>query len=506
MKKYLFRLSAIMMVFVVSFSLTSCSSDSVDDNLEEILKANVWRADANYDLMEWGDNLSFSKENVSLFFLGNGSGIGKSYTKEIDTYFGESSTTVPFAFSYSVSGSSVRINNNTYSYKNGSLVTQDGRVAFTRASYTQSDRNWLETVRFYAMSDSERLNVNLIHGCNVDAQISDTKYSITLFLKIPASAQAHSRYITSIEAQYSIKDGTFTSSEAPENVLVEDKDYTASTVAFVNTTSQATITASFYYFDSKNKKKMYAGSATYSVPGDDDDDGNDDGNNNGDDDGDDEDWSNEHYNKFDYSPTGTIQGHDYVDLGLPSGTLWATCNVGADNPEDYGDYYAWGETVGYKGGKSTFSWSTYKYCNGSHRDLKKYCTKSAFGTYDGISKLVSSDDVAQVNWGNKWQMPSKTQLDELRTKCSWIKTRKNGVNGFLVINNNTQKGIFLPAAGSRNETLLYHGGSCVFLWTCTLDSSFPCDAYELAALGSGSINTWGMRRKWGNSIRPVCKK
>lgn len=492
MKKLLLSFGAIVMVAVTSVCFLSCSSDSDENNFDGILKSYAWKADANYDLMSWGDELSLSKENVKLYFLGNGSGIGKSYTKEVDTYFGESSTTVPFAFSYSVSGSSVRINNNTYSYNNGSLVTQEGKIAFTQTSYTQSDRDWLGTARFYTMSDSERLNVNLIHGCNVDAQISDTKYSITLFLKIPASAQAHSRYITSIEAQYSIKDGTFTSSKAPENVLVisEDKDYTASTVAFVNTTSQATITASFYYFDSKNKKKVSAGSVTYLVPTVNNNNGDDNGSDGNDDQGDD--------------LTGNIQGHDYVDLGLPSGTLWATCNVGAEGPEDYGDYYAWGETTGYKSGKTKFNWSTYKYCRGSNTSITKYCTDSAYGTIDGYLELLPLDDAATMNWGSEWRLPSKDQQEELRKKCTWTWTTKNGINGYFIKSKNNQNSIFLPAAGYYSETSIKEENSHGSYWSSSLSSGFG-GAYGLR-FDSNSINTGSSGRCYGRTIRPVCKK
>ena len=88
--------------------------------------------------------------------------------------------------------------------------------------------------------------------------------------------------------------------------------------------------------------------------------------------------------------------HEYVDLGLPSGTLWATCNVGATAPEEYGDYFAWGETTGYNSGKTTFNWSTYKYCNGDYDKLTKYCNKSSSGTVDNKTTLDPEDDVAHV--------------------------------------------------------------------------------------------------------------
>ena len=102
----------------------------------------------------------------------------------------------------------------------------------------------------------------------------------------------------------------------------------------------------------------------------------------------------------------TLDGHAYVDLGLPSGTLWATCNVGASSPEEYGDYFAWGETEP----KNDYNWSTYKYCKGSSTTMTKYCTSSSYGTVDNKTELEPSDDAATVNWGSNWQMPSLEQL------------------------------------------------------------------------------------------------
>ena len=94
----------------------------------------------------------------------------------------------------------------------------------------------------------------------------------------------------------------------------------------------------------------------------------------------------------------TSEEHEYVDLGLPSGTLWATCNVGASKPEEYGDYYAWGETEP----KEVYDWSTYRWCNGGRTSLTKYNTKSSYGIVDNKTELELEDDAAYVNWGPSW--------------------------------------------------------------------------------------------------------
>ena len=121
--------------------------------------------------------------------------------------------------------------------------------------------------------------------------------------------------------------------------------------------------------------------------------------------------------------------HDYVDLGLPSGTLWATCNVGANAPEAYGDYFAWGETTP----KLSYDWSTYKY-GAAYDQLTKYCDDSSYGRFgfaDQKTTLEASDDVATVNWGAGWRMPTAEQWEELKNKCRSAWTTLNGSTGRL---------------------------------------------------------------------------
>ena len=188
----------------------------------------------------------------------------------------------------------------------------------------------------------------------------------------------------------------------------------------------------------------------------------------------------------------------YVDLGLPSGTLWATRNVGADSPEEYGDYFAWGETEP----KGTYEWSTYKWCNGSSTTLTKYCTNSSEG-YNGFvddkTELEPEDDAAYVNWGKKWRMPSLEQILELKNSCSWQWTQRNGVDGYLVTgpNGNT---IFLPAADGYDYLVSAIGS----YWTRELCTWLPESdfAFELSFKSNGA--GWGGRyRCVGISVRAV---
>lgn len=197
--------------------------------------------------------------------------------------------------------------------------------------------------------------------------------------------------------------------------------------------------------------------------------------------------------------------HAYVDLGLPSGLLWATCNVGAENPEDYGDYFAWGETEGYNSGKTTFDWSTYKWCDGSRNTMTKYCIDSSYGTVDNKTVLASEDDAAHVQWGGNWRMPTKAEQDELRTECTWTWTTLNGVNGYRVTSKQSgnDNSIFLPAAGYRENSGLFYVGSLSYYWSSSLNTGYSYDAYNVD-FNSGYVDWYRSNRWFGLSVRPVC--
>ena len=187
---------------------------------------------------------------------------------------------------------------------------------------------------------------------------------------------------------------------------------------------------------------------------------------------------------------------EYVDLGLS--VKWATFNVGATKPEDYGDYFAWGETEP----KSTYSWSNYKWCRGSETTLTKYCNHSGYGTVDNKTTLELSDDVAAVNWGGKWRMPTDAELTELREQCTWTWTTQSGVNGYKVTGSNGNS-IFLPAAGYRGGSSLGDAGSIGKYWSSSLDTDYPSYAYYLFFYSS-YVGWSSYNRGYGQSVRPVC--
>ena len=193
--------------------------------------------------------------------------------------------------------------------------------------------------------------------------------------------------------------------------------------------------------------------------------------------------------------------HEYVDLGLPSGTLWATCNVGASKPEEYGDYFAWGETKT----KETFAFEDYKWGNASYDNFTKYCTNSLFGNVGGNSELLPEDDAAAVNWGNNWCTPSIDQFRELvnsdYTTTVWI--AQNGVYGMKVTSKKNGKTLFVPAAGKHWDKL-EDAGKYGFCWSRSLEKG-SLAAYHLAFYNSDGVYIYdGLSpRPTGFAVRPV---
>ena len=185
-----------------------------------------------------------------------------------------------------------------------------------------------------------------------------------------------------------------------------------------------------------------------------------------------------------------------VDLGLS--VKWASCNVGASKPEEYGGFYAWGETEE----KSDYNWKTYKWCNYSYFSMTKYCTDSDDGHVDNKTVLDPEDDVAHVKWGGSWRMPTKDEIEELHDKCSWTWTTLNGVNGCMVTGPNGNS-IFLPAAGVHRGPKLYVIGNYGHYWSSSLRVYYNCanslqlSIYDLAPTSCD--------RYLGLRVRPVCE-
>ena len=191
--------------------------------------------------------------------------------------------------------------------------------------------------------------------------------------------------------------------------------------------------------------------------------------------------------------TGTLNGYDWVDLGLS--VKWATKNVGANSPSDYGDYFAWGETHP----KSSYTWSN---CFDCLDDEGKSWGIYKIGGKTSISP-TSGHDTARENWGGSWRMPTDAEFEELcdETKCDWTWTSQGGHEGYKVTGPNGNS-IFLPAAGWRDGTYTYDEGKNGYYWSSTLSSSDSYCARGRYFNSSGHYTIYFSRRD-GQSIRPV---
>ncbi len=202
-------------------------------------------------------------------------------------------------------------------------------------------------------------------------------------------------------------------------------------------------------------------------------------------------------------------GHDYVDLGLPSGLKWATCNVGATKPEEHGNYYAWGETKT----KTTYDWNTYKWATATYsveydrwylETLTKYNTDSYYGTEDNKTQLELADDAARANWGGAWRMPTDGEWAELLDECTWEwkYAYKGTTAGYLVTSNINGNSIFLPAAGYRARVDLDYAGSRGYYWSSSLYSDYPKGAWGVYFSSDYVYRSYNYR-DYGLSVRPV---
>lgn len=232
--------------------------------------------------------------------------------------------------------------------------------------------------------------------------------------------------------------------------------------------------------------------------------------------------------------TDPYNGHEYVDLGLPSGLKWATCNIGANSPEEYGNFYAWGETsacgevasaypADFTGPKNEsylksdeheetkcyYDWRTYKYCQYKYNGvteiaLTKYCTDSFAGTVDNIEVLDLEDDAAHVNWGGDWRMPTQVELEELNTYCTWSCETMNDVKGCKVTGPNGNS-IFLPASSGTYQNTSAYGSSCWY-WSSSLYTSDNCAYLIRFDYEDKNVRVGGINRSMGLLVRAVCSK
>lgn len=179
--------------------------------------------------------------------------------------------------------------------------------------------------------------------------------------------------------------------------------------------------------------------------------------------------------------SGMVNGHEWVDLGLPSRLKWATCNIGADSPHDYGDYYAWGEV-----------------------SVKRSFTKENSSTYSKTCYEFggnTSYDAASALWNGKWRMPTRAEIEELKGECTPEFMSFNGVRGVKLTGPNGNS-IFLPASGWKNRVDVIGKGEDVHIWSSTPDEGYMHGGYHLFFY-TGNLGVASHYRYYGMAIRPV---
>lgn len=217
-------------------------------------------------------------------------------------------------------------------------------------------------------------------------------------------------------------------------------------------------------------------------------------------------YANKQYDsrRYDSLPKGINHAHEWVDLGLPSGTKWATTNIGGETPADYGDFFAWGEIKNCNDrlfdAWNELRWQGLKYyvsgdCGDNTEPIfSKYILDSEHGKIDGRSELDLQDDAAHVNWGIGWRIPSKMQIDELNSCCTWIWSTLFGHHGYKVIGPNGNS-IFIPAAGMRcggwNDEYFGIDG---YYWSRTLYQHG-----DGKSEGAHSISFWETNHEYGEA-------
>lgn len=501
--------------FVLAMCLTSvfymsCGDDNenVDSNISSILQSSKWyNKDTDYNT--WSDQMSEDISMTTLYFRSGNKGYGCNILKTNDSYFGTSSNEEWWTFSYYVSGNQVTVSNGKksviYTYSNGILISTDGMM-YVRMDYTSSD--------YTAISKQETTN-----------KWNDVEKNINNYVSCQYTLRNYAQYEVEIKSTLSnvlsgeyIKYGAecdFDGNGTYEySFYAKESGYNTYTITAISSTNSMFLES---YINIKKKlangekidpseysmmssvetefaktKKNFKGRVFVEMGGTkhyidnfrssncteviDNEYLINNGNGNG--------------NEEQIPTTGKSNGHEWVDLGLS--VKWATCNVGASKPEEYGEYYAWGETTT----KNDFYFDNNKW----YDQINKLYTK--YNSTDNKLELEKSDDVAYMKWGKQWRIPSREQVEELLQQCDWILTTKNGVSGYEVKSKTTKGVIFLPLAGVRITWFLEEGFGDYHTRTIRDKYDFKF-FYDLLLRSDRYILNDGGDRRNGHTVRPV---
>lgn len=301
-------------------------------------------------------------------------------------------------------------------------------------------------------------------------------YTWRLCFKGTAGTQVKLKSASNIvyNTSLNLSSGSFTTQKDSINLLVQSDGYTPYVYGlFASTTNTVQVkVGGTYYSRSVTKSKLAVGESGYfTVP-----------------------TTGNHAN---WTTSRDKSGFEYVDLGLPSGTLWAKCNLGAFSEEEYGDFYAWGETSGYDGLDRVFDWTTYKWCSGSSTSLTKY------NANDGLTQLELEDDAAHVNWGSSWRIPTYEEWKELNQYTTKSNETISGIKGRRLTSKINSNSIFLPFGGYFDGNSYVSAGTFANYWASTL-SITKAKAYIAFTSNSGAIVVNStLNRCLTEAIRPV---
>ena len=508
-QKFSFLSTLMLLMACFVFNACSDSDDEATGNIVDVLRNNKWQYEYvdDYNESQYGDY--FYTYTYRLYFMDNNVGYHYTVEKEYESGSGYSQKTFFDKFTYNVSGNTVEVRfkngTDTYVYKGGFLMLGDD--VYMPSTMTQSDRDFVNR-KAQEINDDEENNEIV---SNLDDYVSVTSKFVeeNLSIKFTINTELSKKYPQKT-FEYGIEYGygnysytsnldmegksskNFTMSVIFDECALWMKSYTEFKNKIISG-EELTESERDYFEDiideienkvkkfkarifvALNNKRYYVYDDFYAYV--------------------------ELYNwaSDDYEDDGIILGHKYVDLGLS--VKWATCNVGATEPWEYGGYYAWGETEE----KSKYQWGTYKWCNGNLNSITKYCTDSDHDHVDNKNVLDPEDDVAHVKWGGSWRMPTKDEIEELRDNCTWQWTTLNSVNGYKVTGPNGNS-IFLPASG----IFFYSGISTRDEEGVYLSSSLYEERRSLGCLYANnfSFSENGYRcsftsRDYGYSVRPV---
>ena len=511
MKKIKFFASNLLLV-MMCFMFAACPEpepDIEEGNLVNTLKKYKWQHTdvSDYNDTDYGG--FWGSSTYRLYFMDNNIGYHYTVEKDHDTSLGDSQKSYFDKFTYSVSGNTVRLNfksgQDTYTYRNGFLVLGDDSY-YEPSLMTQSDKDFVnrKAQEIEEDEENEEISSNIKDYVDITYEYVEEDISIEFTINTELGKEFPGKTFK-YGIEYGYGDYEYTSycemggkssqTFVMSILFAEYALYYKSYIALrekidngekLTDSEQVLLEEVVYYLENDVKKfkaryfveyngeRFYFNAYFYNIEIDLD----------------------KSYNSIESGSdlTGTINGHAYVDLGLS--VKWATCNVGASKPEDYGDYYAWGETTT----KSDYSWKTYKWCKGTDDTMTKYCTNSKYGTVDNRTTLTSSDDVATVKWGSKWRMPTKEEVEELVGDCTWTWTTQSGVKGKKVTGPNGNS-IFLPAAGGRDGTDLFGRGASGNYWSAT-KGTYEW-AHRLYFIDDYIYWDYSCLRNYGFPVRPV---